>query len=228
LLEVIVTDADEARRAAAAGADRLELVAAFERGGLTPSLATVAAVARAVTIPVHVMLRPHDRGFRYGAGELATDCALAGQLRDTGAAAIVYGALDAEGRVDLASVADIAASARIPLTFHRAFDEARDPDEAHAELATLPAVTRVLTSGQAPDAWTGRDVLRRLIERGRPPALLPGAGISARNVVALVRATGAREVHVGNGARTDGRIDPHKIQQLTELLARAIDRDERI
>ncbi|MGZ3499167.1 MAG: copper homeostasis protein CutC, partial [Vulcanimicrobiaceae bacterium] len=43
-LEVIVTNAEEARLAAAAGADRLELVSAMDRGGLTPDLRTVEAV----------------------------------------------------------------------------------------------------------------------------------------------------------------------------------------
>jgi copper homeostasis protein len=221
LLEVIVTDAREAARAAAAGADRLELVASFERGGLTPDLATVKDVVRAVDIPVHVMLRPHDRSFWYAIDERADNRAMAAKLRGAGAAGIVFGALDAQGRIDLESVAGVAASATLPLTFHRAFDETRDPYEAYAALSTLPAVTRVLTSGQARDAWSGRDVLRRLIAEGTPPTVLAGAGVDADNVVSLLRATGVREVHVGNGARTQGRVDPQKIARLAMLLAEA-------
>ncbi len=221
LLEVIVTDAHEARVAADAGADRLELVAAFERGGLTPALAIVEAVVAAVTIPVHVMLRPRDDSFCYSRDERVHLCAMASKIAAAGAAAIVFGALDTHGRVDMACVADVAARAMLPLTFHRAFDEARDPDEAYAALATLPAITRVLTSGQAPDAWAGRDVLRRLVAAGTAPIVLAGAGIHAENVVTVVHATGVREVHVGNGARTAGRIDPQKISQLTAFLAQS-------
>jgi copper homeostasis protein len=219
LLEIIVTDADEARVAEDAGANRLELVAAFERGGLTPPLTTVAEVVRAVSIPVHVMLRPHDRGFCYTLDEQAQNCAMAVRLRDAGAAALVFGALDRAGYVDLESVAAIASHAATPLTFHRAFDEAREPDDAYARLATLPAITRVLTSGQAADAWNGRDLLRRLIAQGGLPTVLVGAGISESNVVALIAQTRASEIHVGNGARTNGAIDARKIERLVTLLA---------
>lgn len=38
LLEVIATTLEDARIAAAAGADRIELIASQEEGGLTPSL----------------------------------------------------------------------------------------------------------------------------------------------------------------------------------------------
>jgi len=57
LLEVIVTSVEEAVEAQAGGADRLELLAAPEHAGLTPSCSTVENVVRSVSIPVRVMLR---------------------------------------------------------------------------------------------------------------------------------------------------------------------------
>jgi copper homeostasis protein len=222
LLEVIVTGPDEARIATAAGADRLELVAALHRGGLTPGLEIIAEVVAAVDIPVHVMARPHDRDFRYREDEICAIEEAAEAARYAGAQGIVFGALTATGDIDVACLERIAAaSGPLPITFHRAFDETRDPLAALDVLSTLPAVTTVLTSGQAPSAWHGRELLKTLVARGGPPAILAGAGISADNVLALLRATGATNVHVGNGARTDGRIDAQKIDRLRTLLSDA-------
>jgi copper homeostasis protein len=174
---------------------------------------------RTVDIPVHALLRPHDRSFWYAIDERTDNCSTAAKLRAAGAAGIVFGALDAGGRIDLDSLAGVAASATLPLTFHRAFDATRDPYEAYAALSTLPAVTRVLTSGHAVDAWSGRDTLRALISEGTPPTVLAGGGITEHNLVSLVRITGAREVHVGGGARSGGRIDGKKVARLAALLA---------
>src|SRR3954471_6181385 len=60
ILEVIALDATDARAARAGGADRVELVADMRRQGLTPSIATFAAVRAAVDLPVRVMLRAED------------------------------------------------------------------------------------------------------------------------------------------------------------------------
>lgn len=222
MLEVIVTNAHEARAAAAAGAGRLELISARELGGLTPSFDVIEEVLAAVRIPVHVMLRPHAQSFVYDARDrerLLYDAARLGEMR---VHAVVFGALTADGSVDIALTRDVAAAAGgVQLTFHRAFDRARDAHKAHAQLQTVPAVTRVLSSGQAGDAWSGRELLASLIEARPSPTMLPGGGIDAGNAAALMRATGARELHAGNGARSNGEIDPEKIAALIEAMEAA-------
>jgi len=82
------------------------------------------------------------------------------------------------------------------VTFHRAFDVARDADEALTTLMSL-GIERVLTSGQAPTASEGAELIARLVQRaaGRI-GILPGCGIDETNVRELVTQTGAREVHV--------------------------------
>lgn len=108
----------------------------------------------------------------------------------------------------------------MPVTFHRAVDAASDLRSVYNRVAEFPFVQRVLTSGGAVDAWSGRALLAELIAAGRSPQLLPGAGIHAGNLAALVAAAGACEVHVGEGARTDGRVDPKRIEALVRLLNR--------
>jgi copper homeostasis protein len=216
-LEIIVTDADEAAAAAHAGATRLELVAERDRGGLTPAPETIERVTRAVTIPVHVIVRPHDDGFRYDARSRAAMARDAQRAACLGASAIVVGGLDENGDVDVELLAQVHEAARLSLTFHRAFDDARDLLGAYDTLARTPGVTRVLTSGAAPSAWDGRATLRALRER-RGPGILAGGGITTDNVADLVRETGICEVHVGSGARTDGRLNPRAIEHLARTL----------
>ena len=219
LLEVIATGPDEARAAAAGGADRVELVAERARGGLTPDESTVKAVLEAVAIPVHVMARPHDRSFVYhGANRLALlhDVSRIAALKP---AAIVTGAVDEHRHLDVPLLREILdAAAGIPISFHRAFDELADLGEGFDILADFEQVTRVLTSGGAADALSGRSVLAGLIARGRGPTVLPGAGIGEHNVRELIAATGATEIHAGNGARSQGRLDPARIAALKRAM----------
>ncbi|MEP6730338.1 MAG: copper homeostasis protein CutC, partial [bacterium] len=82
------------------------------------------------------------------------------------------------------------------VTFHRAFDFARDQDEAMDALLAL-GVDRVLTSGGASSALEGAYALQRLVERaGNSLTVMAGGAITASNVAEVVRLSGVREVHL--------------------------------
>jgi copper homeostasis protein len=220
LLEVIVTGPEEARIAAAGGANRVELVAERDRGGLTPDVSTVKAVLGAVAIPVHVMARPHDRGFTYHGSDRAALLRDVSRVAALKPAAIVAGALDDRRRINVSLLRDILDAADgLPITFHRAFDELADLNAGFDVLAAFAQVTRVLTSGGAANAWSGRSVLASLIAKGSGPIVLPGAGINERNVRELLAATKAREIHVGDGARRQGRLDRERVASLKRAIA---------
>lgn len=216
-LEVLVTNADEAKSAQQAGATRVELAADIERGGLTPSEWTVYATARAVSIPVHVMLRPHDNGFQYGAVERKTMLNAAAGLRDLGATAVVFGALDERGRVAAGFVEEVAEAARLPVIFHRAFDSSHNLSAAYATLAGIRRVERVLTAGGASRACDGRRWLRELGYGNTFPTVVACGDIHENDVGDMVRA-GVREVLVGRAARTNGALDPAKVERLATAL----------
>ena len=216
---MIVTGPDEARTAAAGGADRVELVARRARGGLTPDVSTVKAVVEAVTIPVHVMARPNDRSFTYRGADRAALLRDVSSVAALKPAAIVAGALDDRRRIDVSLLRDILDAAEgVPVTFHRAFDELADVNAGFDVLAEFEQVARVLTSGRAADAWAGRNVIAGLIAKGCGPIVLPGAGIREQNVRDLLAATKAREIHVGDGARTEGRLDRERVASLKRAM----------
>ena len=68
-LEDCVASVCDARAAEDGGADRLELNAALELGGLTPSAGLLQEVKQAVEIPVIAMVRPRAAGFCYSQTE---------------------------------------------------------------------------------------------------------------------------------------------------------------
>ncbi len=101
LLEVIATTVADARLAARAGADRLELITAMGEGGLTPSLGLIEAVVAAVDIPVNVIVRPHSRSFVYVADDYAVMLRVTcGAVAAAAAHGVVIGMLKPDGEID--------------------------------------------------------------------------------------------------------------------------------
>lgn len=201
LLETIVSSLDDARAAAAGGADRFELCSALALGGLTPSLGTLAAIKAELSVPVMFMVRPREGGMAYSEADAAVmerDAALA---LEVGADGLVFGFLTNSGDVDVQQCARFLERAgRLApgkqWVFHRAFDVVRDPERALEQLVDL-GITRVLTSGRAERALEGLDEIRRTVEQaaGRIE-VLPGAGIRAAHVAEVVRKTNVTQVHL--------------------------------
>ncbi len=197
VLEIACASVADAAAAARGGAQPLELCSALELGGLTPSVGLLAAVRRRVRRPVMAMVRPRAGDAAYTSAEWGVMEADAAVLLEADAEGIVFGALDAKGRVDerrCRGMVMLAAGA--PVMFHRAFDEAEDPPAALEALIGC-GVTRVLTSGGASTALEGVDRLRRLVDQadGRI-AVVPGGGIRESNVEEIVRRTGCAAVHL--------------------------------
>lgn len=195
-LEVCIDRFESAQAAFAGGADRLEVCGALDVGGITPSEGLLRQCLELSPIEVVAMIRPHAGEFRYRSSELETMRRDIERARQIGVHGVVFGVLQDDRRVDRSACQMLLDAARpLPVTFHRAFDLTRDPDEALDDLLEL-GVDRLLTSGQAATAMAGARLIRRLVERSRGRiSIMPGAGISAHDVVELIRATGVQEVH---------------------------------
>ncbi|MBM3973852.1 MAG: copper homeostasis protein CutC [Planctomycetes bacterium] len=197
LVEVAVDSVAGARAAVAAGAQRLELCAALELGGLTPSVGLLAEVRAAVNTPVFAMVRPRSGDFLYDDGEFAAMLRDIATLRAGGAAGIVSGTLRADGSLDAARMRELKlAAGTAPFTCHRCFDVCANAATALETLVEL-GVPRVLTSGQAASAPAGAAVIRAFVQQARDRLIvMAGAGVRAENVRELVAMSGVREVHL--------------------------------
>ncbi|MDG3004995.1 copper homeostasis protein CutC [Paludisphaera mucosa] len=201
LVEICVGDLRSAIEAEAGGADRVELCDRLEVGGTTPGAGTIAEACRILSISVHVLIRVRAGDFTPDASELAAmrdDVDVALRM---GASGVVFGILLRDGTIDREATARLVELARpMSVTFHKAFDQTPDLDEALETLIEL-GVDRVLTSGGRPSAEEGVDALARLVATaGDRIGVLVAGRLSVANLLEIVRRTGAHEVHLGSAA----------------------------
>ncbi len=223
ILEVIVTSVQEAKEAEAGGADRLELVRDLGVGGLTPASETVAAVLKAIRIPVRVMLRHSASMSAGGPGEVQALRTRAEHLSRFPIDGLVFGFI-ADGRVDEQTMAELASAApHCRITFHRAFDELDDPLKAIQVLKQFPQIDRILTIGGT-GAWEER--MPRLIkwQRAASPGLkiLAGAGLCRSVLLDLAKIPEIEEVHVGRAARVPQTVSGGVNQAAVRCLKSAL------
>ncbi len=198
-IEICAGDVESAIAAEAGGADRVELCDNLAVGGTTPSVGSIAEACRWVSIPVHVLIRPRAGRFAYSDRELAVMRRDIEAARALGAAGVVLGVLDDEGRVDRDRTAALVELARpLSVTFHKAIDHATDPLEALEALLAL-GVERVLTSGARASALEGLETIRSLVDRaaGRI-AVMAGGRLASSHLDTVIRSSGVREIHLGS------------------------------
>jgi copper homeostasis protein len=223
VLEVIACTVEDAIEAEKGGADRLEVISHFERGGLTPSLELVRAIQTAVRLPLRVMLRESD-GYQVAShDEVARLCDAAREMAALRVDGVVLGFLR-DGKVDIDLTNRILDNApMLSATFHRAFDETGDPFEALAELRNCRQIDRILTSG-GPGDWSEKlERLARYREAtGGHPIILVGGGVDA-SVIKVVRSkTDLTEFHIGRAARVpaafNGSVQSARVQDLLACI----------
>ncbi|XP_064553220.1 copper homeostasis protein cutC homolog [Drosophila montana] len=199
-LEVCVDSIKSAFAAEEGGAARIELCAALQEGGLTPTTGTLKTLKELpFTLPIHCMLRPR-RGtdFVYSEEEMQaiqTDMDL---LRTHGADGFVFGALTPERTIDVDKCRRVMErSYGLPVTFHRAFD-LTDPKLMHENVQLLKELgfKRVLSSGFRASAAEGVDSLAQLIAKHhRDIIIMPGAGIKVANLEEILTFSRCQEFH---------------------------------
>lgn len=198
LVEACIATVASALAAQSGGASRLELCGDLVEGGITPSLGMLTLVRERVPLPVHVLIRPRGGDFLFNGDESEVMLRDISAARKAGAEGVVIGALDREGRIDGVLTRRLADAARpMAITFHRAFDLARDSAEALDALIGL-GIERLLTSGQALSALRGAATIAALVRQaGERITIMAGGGINEANAARIVKETGVREIHVG-------------------------------
>lgn len=195
-LEICAATIAGAEAAWRGGADRIELCASLETGGLTPSVGLIRAARALDAKPLHVLIRGRAGDFCYTEAEqrvMLDDCCRAA---DEGADGVVVGALAPDGSLDCGFLrACREAVPQLALTLHRAFDFCRDPFRA-LEQAIDCGCQYILSSGQAATAEAGMDLLRNLQEKAQGRIeIMPGCGVGPQNARRILSATGCRYIH---------------------------------
>ena len=196
LLEIASNSVASALAAQEGGADRIELFDNLAQGGTTPSRGSVAVARDQLRIPLFVLIRPRPGDFHYDAQETEIMLRDIESCRQLGCDGVVIGALTADGEVDRAICRElVAAAGPLGITFHRAFDAARDLPAALEQVVAL-GCQRILSSGGAASALAGSDMLRQLGQQaaGRIQ-LMAGAGLDADTIAAVASGSGCRELH---------------------------------
>jgi copper homeostasis protein len=196
ICEICVDSVAGVRAAKDAGAQRVELCADLLEGGITPSLGMIRQARTVTGIDINVMIRPRGGDFLFNDDEFASMQVDIETAKAEGANGVVIGLLAAAGEIDVARTRELVALARpLSVTFHRAFDVAAEPFSALETLIEL-CVDRVLTSGQEPSVLEGLPLIVELMKRaGDRIVIIPGGGITARNVERIVAAARPREMH---------------------------------
>ena len=195
LLEICVDTVAGLRTAHAAGADRIELCAALELGGTTPT-AGLMALAAEMGATARVMIRPRAGDFVFTSDDVDMMRADIAAARNLGLEGVVLGANRPDGSLDIETLQTLVAESHgLKKTLHRAFDLVPDIAEA-VEQAVALGFDTILTSGRATSAPAGLDdiVLAQKVAAGRI-TIMAGAGISASNVATILAAAPLGAIH---------------------------------
>lgn len=208
LIEICVDSPEGALAAERGGADRVELCDDLFEGGTTPSRGAIEVARGLVSIGLHVIIRPRGGDFLYSDAEFDAMRLDIETARTAGADGVVIGLLTADGEIDVARTSELVQLARpMSVTFHRAFDVCRDPFEALERLISI-GVDRVLTSGQRPDAISGAETIRKLVEAaGDRIVVMACGGIDEANAAEVASLTGAREFHFTAFENVESRME---------------------
>ncbi len=195
-LEICANSPTAALAAQRAGASRVEFCQSLELGGTSPSYGQLKLARKALTIGLHVLIRPRGGDFLYNEQEfeeMKEDIAF---CKEIGCDGVVIGILNKDGSVDKTRMQELVKLAKpMCVVFHRAFDRCNNPSQSLEDIIDL-GCDRILTSGLQNTAWDGRDLLKELIAQANGRIeIMPGAGVNANNVKELIQYTGARSVH---------------------------------
>lgn len=200
-LEVAVESIEALKAAEEAGADRIELCAHLDEGGITPSGQFVSEAAACAGVPIRVMIRPRGGDFTYTKGEFQKMTTEISSIKQAGIEGVVFGVLLTDEDVDVTRTKALVDLARpMKSTFHRAFDSLKNPVES-LDRVIATGVDTLLTSGGVLSAERGVERIAELVKKSNGRiSILAGGGIRGANVADIVRRSGVHAVHVGGAS----------------------------
>jgi copper homeostasis protein len=203
LKEVCVENFTLVPRAIAKGGHRIELCDNLSVGGTTVSHGVAAKTipfCHIKNIKVMTMVRPRGGNFIYNKEELEIMQNDIVHLKDLGTDGVVIGCLNDSGWIDEDAMLNLLESAKgLDVTFHMAFDQIKHEYQFEAiDWLVKHHVSRILTHG-GPSSISIENNLIRLKEyvdfAGDQIIILPGGGITDKNLNNIASKLNIREVH---------------------------------
>ncbi len=196
ILEVIAFTISSCITAQKAGAHRIELCDNPMEGGTTPSYGMIRLARQKTSLQLYPIIRPRGGDFLYTDDEyniMMQDVLL---CKETGCDGVVIGILKKDGTVDGIRTAKLVNAAYpMSVTFHRAFDRVRNPQEALEDIIQC-GCERILTSGLRTGVNEGAEMMKSLVELAEDKIIImPGSGLRSTNLKAIAQKTGAVEFH---------------------------------
>lgn len=205
--EACVETFEEALIAEKRGATRIELCSDLSNDGLTPSFELMEKTISELKISVMVMIRPRAGNFVYSDEEIIQMKKDIDLAKKVGATGVVFGLLTSENNIDVDNTQILAEyAAPLPVTFHKAIDELKNPVEGVIDLLKIENIKRILSSGGKPSAKEGQETIREMIKTaGNKIIILVAGKVLNSNVEEIQKLTGAKELH---GRRIIGELSP--------------------
>ena len=218
-IEIACFNLESALIAQKAGAERVELCADMSVGGTTPTIEIIKQAREHLTIDLYVMIRPRGGNFVYSDIEfqqMKSEIETIKKLRVNG---FVFGILNEDKSINFEQNKALVELAKpFPCTFHRAFDEVLDYQQALEDVISCGFLT-ILTSGTFPNVMEGKEVLKQLvIQANNRIEIMPGGGLRSTNILELNEMVNANWYH--SSAITDGSgiANSEEIVQLKKKL----------
>jgi copper homeostasis protein len=227
ILEICANSVASALAAQAGGAQRVELCTNLAEGGTTPSYGEIAMARKLLQIQLYVLIRPRPGDFVYSDLEYNIMRADMERVISLGCDGIVLGILKADGHIDkerCRHLVDMARSAGLGVTFHRAFDMVANQLQALEDIIGL-GCDRILTSGAQPTAIAGAATIAQLVKAAAGRIIImPGSGINATNIAELKWVTGATEFHTSAKVKVadGGKLGFGDVEVTDEGLVRGL------
>ena len=128
LLEICANSYQSAINAEKGDAHRIELCENLSVGGVTPNRNLIKQVVEKLSMPVNVLIRPRGGNFVYTDKEFNQMLNDIKFCKSIGCNGIVSGVLNPDNTIDVERTRQIIeVSKPINFTFHRAFDEIKEP-----------------------------------------------------------------------------------------------------
>jgi len=205
-IEICAASVEALQGALALHVDRVEVCSCLEQGGLSPSIGFI-QTALDLGLNTQVLVRPRSGGFLYTSEEKALISREIKLLESMGVHGVVFGALDANLRLDKALMNQVRNDFSNELTYHRAFD---DLVEWQTDLDGLVeiGVNRLLSSGLATSVVNGIPTLCEMVDHSKGRIeIMVGGGINLANLPEILLKVQPDAIHFS--ATTKESQDPN-------------------